>query len=83
MAPLLVHINNNMRQKTTVTPGVGFIIIIILAISMAVEVKGITNCNSFPKILGANQGNTILNQIDVYSDYLAMAGHTLDNALTG
>jgi hypothetical protein len=50
---------------------------------MAVEVKGITNCNSFPKILGANQGNTILNQIDVYSDYLAMAGHTLDNALTG
>jgi hypothetical protein len=55
---------------------------IIIGISMMIGVYGVPNCNIFPKILGSNQGNTVLNQIDVYCDYLAMAGHTLDNGLT-
>ncbi len=56
-------------------------VMIIIAFSIVVRITA--QINSFPKILGSNQGDTILNQIDVFSDYLAMAGHTLDNALTG
>jgi hypothetical protein len=40
-------------------------------------------CNSFPKIFGANGGDSYLSQIDVYSDYVAMGGYTNDNTLTG
>jgi hypothetical protein len=40
-------------------------------------------CNSFPKIFGGSSGHTYLNQIDVYNDYLALAGNTQDNTLTG
>jgi hypothetical protein len=42
-----------------------------------------TACNSFPKIFGGSNGNTQLYQIDVYNDYLAMAGMSEDTQLTG
>ena len=59
-----------------------FQLLLILLFSFICAVHS-TSCNNFPKILGGTSGNTVLNQIDVYSDYLAMAGHTLDTALTG
>jgi hypothetical protein len=40
-------------------------------------------CNSFPKIFGGNTGDTELRHIDAFNDYLALAGHTIDNTLTG
>jgi hypothetical protein len=40
-------------------------------------------CNSFPKIFGANAGNSYLNQIDLFGDYVAMGGDTNDKTLTG
>ena len=39
-------------------------------------------CSSFPKIFGGNGGDTILNQIDVFGDYVAMGGNTDDITLT-
>ena len=41
-----------------------------------------TTCNSFPKIFGGSSGDSYLDQIDVFNDYVAMAGFTLDNTLT-
>ena len=38
-------------------------------------------CSSFPKIFGGNGGDTILNQIDVSGDYVAMGGNTNDISL--
>ena len=40
-------------------------------------------CNSFPKIFGGSGHDTSLYQIDVFADYLAMVGNTLDGTLTG
>jgi hypothetical protein len=42
-----------------------------------------TTCNSFPKIFGGNTGDSNIFHIDVYNDYLALAGSTYDNSLTG
>ena len=42
-----------------------------------------TTCNNFPKIFGGGSGSTNLFQIDVYNDYLAMAGSTTDLSLSG
>jgi hypothetical protein len=46
-------------------------------------VKSTTPCNSFPKIFGGSSSGTLHSQIDVYNDYLALAGSTYDNTLTG
>jgi hypothetical protein len=40
-------------------------------------------CNAFPLVFGANSGHSYLNQIDIYGDYLALAGDTNDQELTG
>ncbi len=40
-------------------------------------------CNIFPKIFGGSTASTNLNQFDVYGDYLAMTGMTMDTVLTG
>jgi hypothetical protein len=42
-----------------------------------------TSCNSFPKIFGGSGGDTYLDHIDVFADYLAMVGVTDDTFLTG
>lgn len=42
-----------------------------------------STCNSFPKFFGGSLANSYLTQIDVYNDYLAMAGDTKDNSITG
>ena len=55
----------------------------VLLIASSPSIKATTTCNSFPKIFGGNQGISFLWQIDVFDDYLAMAGHTWDNSLTG
>jgi len=55
---------------------------LLLAISFIGVVQS-TTCNSFPKIFGGSSSHTYLNHIDVYNDYLALAGHTFDNYLTG
>jgi hypothetical protein len=39
--------------------------------------------NSFPKVFGGDSGYSYLYHIDVFNDYLAMAGGTEDNSLTG
>jgi hypothetical protein len=33
-----------------------------------------TACSSFPKIFGGSSGGNVLYQIDIYNDYLALAG---------
>ena len=33
-----------------------------------------TSCSSFPHILGSTPGDTTIRHIDVYNDYLALAG---------
>ncbi len=38
-------------------------------------------CNSFPKIFGGSGHDTYLFHIDVFADYLAMVGATLDTSL--
>jgi hypothetical protein len=52
-------------------------------IASSPSIKATTPCNSFPKIFGGSSGNSFLYQIDVFNDYLAMAGSTSDNSLTG
>ena len=42
-----------------------------------------TTCNSFPKIFGGSQQHTFLINIDVYNDYMALAGDTSDGSITG
>jgi len=54
----------------------------MLLISL-LDVAHSTTCNIFPKILGGSKGLTKVTQIDVYDDYLALAGNTWDNKLTG
>jgi hypothetical protein len=56
---------------------------LLLAISFIGVVKSTTTCNSFPKIFGGGSGSTYLFHIDVKNDYLALAGYTYDNSLTG
>jgi hypothetical protein len=51
-------------------------LVLLLAISFIGAVKSTTTCNSFPKIFGGSSGDTELKQIDVYDDYLAIAGTT-------
>ena len=46
-------------------------------------VQSTTTCNSFPKIFGGSSSDTYLRQIDVFNDYLALAGYTGDSSLTG
>jgi hypothetical protein len=46
-------------------------------------VKSTPTCNSFPKIFGGSLHDTYLRHIDAYNDYLALAGETYDNSLTG
>ena len=51
--------------------------------SLIGPVQSATTCNSFPKIFGGSSGHTGLVHIDVFNDYLALAGNTTDNSLTG
>jgi hypothetical protein len=46
-------------------------------------VRTTPTCNSFPKIFGGSLADTYLIQIDAFNDYLALAGGTVDNSLTG
>ena len=56
----------------------------LLLIASLPSIKATTTCNSFPKIFGGSSGaSSYLIQIDVYNDYLAMAGYTSDNSLAG
>jgi hypothetical protein len=41
------------------------------------------SCNIFPKFFGGGTGDTFINQIDLFNDYLAFGGHTFDNQITG
>jgi hypothetical protein len=51
--------------------------------SLIGPVQSTTPCNSFPKIFGGSSRDTYLYHIDVFNDYLALAGPTWDNSLTG
>ena len=51
--------------------------------SLIGPVQSTATCNSFPKIFGGSSRNTYIIQIDVFNDYLALAGDTTDNTLTG
>ncbi len=42
-----------------------------------------TPCNSFPKIFGGSSSPTNLLQLDVFNDYMAIAGNTVDSSLVG
>jgi hypothetical protein len=49
---------------------------LVILMSLIDPVQSTTNCNSFPKIFGGSSGHTGLDDIDVYKDYLALAGGT-------
>jgi hypothetical protein len=51
--------------------------------SLIGPVQSTTTCNSFPKIFGGYSDGTYLYHIDVFNDYLALAGSTYDSTLTG
>lgn len=55
----------------------------LLLISLIGTVESTPTCNSFPKIFGGTSHSTGLYHIDAFYDYLALAGHTYDNDLTG
>jgi hypothetical protein len=55
----------------------------VLLISSIGAVQSTPTCNSFPKIFGGSSGGTPLLHIDAFNDYLALAGETWDNDLTG
>jgi hypothetical protein len=55
----------------------------LLLISLISTVKSTPTCNSFPKIFGGSSHHTYLRHIDAFNDYLALAGDTWDNSLTG
>jgi hypothetical protein len=55
----------------------------MIASSPSIKATAPSTCNSFPKIFGGSSDVSVLYQIDVFNDYLAMAGYTLDNTLTG
>ena len=57
--------------------------LLLIASSPSIKAQGTTTCNSFPKIFGGSSGGSVLYQIDVINDYLAIAGDTRDNSLTG
>jgi len=48
-----------------------------------IKISSQATCNSFPKIFGGSGHDSLLYHIDVFSDYLAMVGETLDKSLTG
>ena len=56
---------------------------LVILMSLIDLVQSTTTCNSFPKIFGGSSSHTGLDDIDVYNDYLALAGTTYDNSLTG
>ena len=66
--------NNSMRRKYLTK---------LLTILMCANFLESVPCNSFPKIFGANAGHSLLSQIDVNGDYVAMGGETNDKTLTG
>jgi hypothetical protein len=51
--------------------------------SLIGAVQSTPTCNSFPKIFGGISSGTYLYHIDAFNDYLALAGDTYDNSLTG
>ncbi len=55
---------------------IGIFCVVILS-----SVVDLIPCNSFPKILGGNSGDSIVHQIDVFEDYIAYAGGTNDATL--
>jgi hypothetical protein len=55
----------------------------VVLISLIGAVESTPACNSFPKIFGGSSSHTFLYQIDAFNDYLAIAGDTFDNDLTG
>jgi hypothetical protein len=40
-------------------------------------------CNNFPKIFGGSLDRTYLLHIDIFNDYLVLAGDTYDSSLMG
>jgi hypothetical protein len=60
------------------------LLIIILLVAYFSPVSG-TSCNRYPKILGANLGDTYIYHIDIYAalDRMALGGGTSDSSLTG
>jgi hypothetical protein len=57
--------------------------VLLLLIASSPSIKATNRCNSFPKIFGGSNEETFLRQIDVFNDFLAIAGNTWDNSLTG
>ncbi len=58
-------------------------LLILALIQIISSINANPPCNIFPKFFGGGVGDTFIYQIDVFNDYLALGGHTLDNQLTG
>ena len=55
---------------------------ILLLIPLAIFTASPPPCKNFPLIFGGSAGDTTIQQIDVYSDYLAFGGSIKDSTLT-
>jgi hypothetical protein len=60
-----------------------FLLNVLLSLQTFLWIAICQPCNSYPKILGADTGDTYLNQFDVFGDYLVLAGYTTEPKLTG
>jgi hypothetical protein len=70
-------------MKSSITHSVYWLIPILhFAIRFIFSAAATVPCNSFPKIFGGSSGSTVVNQIDVFDDYLAFYGRTNDISLT-
>ncbi len=63
------------RLKISASRDHSFVLLLVISFIGVVQSATIT-CNSFPKIFGGSSGDTFVLQIDVYNDYLALAGGT-------
>ena len=57
-----------------------YLLVFFLLFSLIHSVESAA-CNNFPKIFGGSSGHTYLIHIDVFNDYLALAGGTGDSSL--
>jgi hypothetical protein len=55
----------------------------LLLSSSILQTQASTQCNSFPKIFGSDLAGTFFNDMDVYEDYIGVAGDTSDRYLFG
>ena len=82
LSKLILKYSVSKVKKSKISIFSFYLTVIILHISFICFVQS-TTCNSFPKVFGGSSGGTYSFHIDIYNDYLAIAGNTNDKSYTG